>query len=269
MTTEQIIRQYTHAPVGQSIEPIALSLATHSVFLATDEPGTQQAIANLNRFRFRTDKDNAGRTWAYAYTNRAEFSRAFPRGGGYVEMPFKDFFHMIERDQQFAGIFLNAGSEAAYPIPRELFTKVSNLLPDRRAMREIRVTWQLGLFIVAIFLLPGALVPFLTARTEHRPMTRLELQITIGIAGAMLALMAIAVASRVRQAKKELLPDGQPVSAWVLRQMLLGIPLCIAGTGVFALLIWIGAPKKIAAICCAVVACPGVMLIGRALAPRM
>jgi len=125
MTTEEIIRQNAHEPLGKSVPLVAASLAKHSVFLATDdvtEPGPKEV--NLQRFSFKTGTDNQGRTWAYAYTNREEFGRAFPDGGGYIETSFDGFFRIVEKDPQFAGIFLNAGSDSPKPIPRELFDKV-------------------------------------------------------------------------------------------------------------------------------------------------
>ena len=105
MTTEEIIRQNANSPVGQSITPIVSSLAQHSIFVATDEPTTTEpTTVTLGRLRFKTAKDNQGHTWAYAYTNQAEFSRAFPQGSEFAELSFKDFFAIIERDDQFRGI---------------------------------------------------------------------------------------------------------------------------------------------------------------------
>lgn len=134
MTTEQIIRQSVNLPVGQSIRPIASSLADRSIFVATDDTtSTQPTQVTLQRLRFRTANDNQGRSWAYAYTNEAELSRAFPQGTPFAELKFADFFAIIERDARFAGIYLNAGSDAAYPVPRELFGTVKQVLPPPTA----------------------------------------------------------------------------------------------------------------------------------------
>jgi hypothetical protein len=129
VTTEEIIRQNANAPVGQSIVPVATSLAKRSVFVATDSsPSTQPTTVKLDKLRFRTAQDNQGRMWAYAYTTQAELLRSFPQGSPYTELDFKDFFQITERDGKFAGIFLNSGSDASYPIPREVFDKVKEVL---------------------------------------------------------------------------------------------------------------------------------------------
>jgi hypothetical protein len=138
---------------------------------------------------------------------------------------------------------------------------------DHRNMREIKVSWQLGLFIAAIFALPISLAPVFTAVTGERRVSRSVLNVSEGIAAGLLVVMGIAVGSRVHQARKEQLPDGQPMSRWVLRQVAIGSLLCVAGVGILAALAWVGAPAKLAAIGCTVAAGPGVILIGRALAP--
>ena len=80
MSIEEIIRQNANAPVGQSVIPIASSLAKHSVFVATESaPSTQPTTVILDKLRFRTAQDNEGRTWAYAYTNQAELLAHFHR----------------------------------------------------------------------------------------------------------------------------------------------------------------------------------------------
>ena len=129
ITTEEIIRQNANVPVGQSIVPITTSLAKRCVFVATQSsPSTQPTMVTLDKLHFRTAQDNQGRMWAYAYTTQAELLRALPQGSPYAELDFKDFFHIIERDGTFAGIFLNSGSESSYPIPREVFEKVKEVL---------------------------------------------------------------------------------------------------------------------------------------------
>ncbi len=129
MTTEEIIRQNANAPVGESIVPIATSLGKRSVFVATESsPSPQATTVTLDKLRFRAAQDNQGRMWAYAYTTQAELLRTFPQGTPYAELEFKDFFQIIERDGKFAGIFLNSGSDSSYPIPREVFEKVKEIL---------------------------------------------------------------------------------------------------------------------------------------------
>ena len=129
MTTEEIIRQNAKVPVGQSIVPITRSLAKRTVFVATESaPSSEPTAAALDKLRFRTAQDNQGRMWAYAYTTQAELLRTFPQGSPYAELDFKQFFGIIERDGRFAGIFLNSGSDASYPIPREVFERVNEVL---------------------------------------------------------------------------------------------------------------------------------------------
>lgn len=129
MTTEEIIRQNAHVPIGQAITPTVLALAKQSILVAIDDtPITQPTKLPLLRLGFKTSQDNRGGTWVYAYTNQAELSRVFPQGGRFAELSFKDFFAAIERDLRFAGIFINSGSDASCPIPRELFGKVRKAL---------------------------------------------------------------------------------------------------------------------------------------------
>jgi hypothetical protein len=137
---------------------------------------------------------------------------------------------------------------------------------DERNMREIRVTWQLGLFIAALFGLPIALAPIFTAFVEKRPVPQMVLNIAGGVVAGLLLGMVIAVTSRVRQARTEQLPDGRPMSGWVLRQVALGTVLCLVGAGILTMLALVGASRKLAAVGCTVAAGPGVILIGRALA---
>jgi hypothetical protein len=111
-SVEEVIRQNIDTPIGQSISRVASSLAGHSVFVATDDvTSTRPSNVTLKRLRFKTAQDNQGRTWAYAYTSQAEFSRAFPKGSAYYELDFGDFFRIIDGNGEFAGIFLNSGSD--------------------------------------------------------------------------------------------------------------------------------------------------------------
>jgi len=132
MTTEQIIRENYHLPSALSIEPIAISLARQPVFVPVDDATAAQEAGTMpERLRIKTADDIDGSTWAYTYTNRHEFSRAFPAGGGYADLSFESFLEIIERDGKFRGIVLNAGSDTSYHIPRELFEAVKQALPGR------------------------------------------------------------------------------------------------------------------------------------------
>ena len=159
MTIEEIIRRNADRPVGESITVVASALAKHRIFLATDDttakttqpatvktqpttgtttqPGSFAELVNSLKqpgitIEFKSGKDAQGRVWAHAYTSPEEFERAFPQGQPSTELSFRHFFGMIEGDAGFAGIRLNPGSDASYAIPRELFEKVKELLPQRR-----------------------------------------------------------------------------------------------------------------------------------------
>jgi hypothetical protein len=137
VTTEQIICEYGHLPIALSIEPIAISLARHRVLVPVDDATTKQAaVAKPKKVLVKTGKDNQGSVWAYAYTNRQEFSRVFPARGGFAEMSFKSFFDMIEPDGQIRGIVLNSGSDTSFYIPRELFETVKQVLPGRDRLAD-------------------------------------------------------------------------------------------------------------------------------------
>lgn len=128
-TTGQIIREHSHLPIALSIEPITTSLARHTVFVPIDDATAGEVVASPERLHIKTSADIDGNTWAYAYTNHQEFSRAFPAGGGFAKLGFESFFEIIEGDGKFGGIVLNAGSDADYYIPRELFETVKQALP--------------------------------------------------------------------------------------------------------------------------------------------
>jgi hypothetical protein len=129
MTTEQIIRLNANASVGESIGPVASSLAAKSILVATDTaPASQPQDVVLSKLRFRTANDNLGRTWAYAYTNMDDFLRTFGPGTPYVELKFADFFKIIDGDTRFAGMVLNSGSDAMYMVPREVFARVKDTI---------------------------------------------------------------------------------------------------------------------------------------------
>ncbi len=78
--------------------------------------------------RFKVGTDNQGRFWIYAYTSQSEFSKALPNGGTFAEMKFRDVFKIDESDHRFNGINLNSASDVMYPIPRELFERVRQIL---------------------------------------------------------------------------------------------------------------------------------------------
>lgn len=136
-TTEQIVREHSHLPVALSVEPVAASLARHTMFVPIDETTIKQGrIVGPETLRIKTSNDIDGRTWAYGYTNCEQFSLAFPAGGGFAELSFESFFDIIERDGKFRGIVLNAGSDAAFHIPRELFELAKQALSDRGGLAD-------------------------------------------------------------------------------------------------------------------------------------
>jgi hypothetical protein len=100
MPAEEIIRQYGEEPLYKSIGPVAAALARRSLFVSTD-PG-----APAGKLRLRTDVDNQGNMWTYAYTSAAELSKAFPGGVNHIELAFPIFFNIVADDQRFRGIYL-------------------------------------------------------------------------------------------------------------------------------------------------------------------
>ena len=131
MTTEELIMSFGDAPVGVSIGPIARSLSGRTVYVGTDQEGAAEAVkADRTKLRFMTAQDNEGNEWAYAYTTQAEFERLIPSATPFIELGVTHFFEIVERDNRFRGIFVNAGSESSYPIPRELFDDVKNALGE-------------------------------------------------------------------------------------------------------------------------------------------
>jgi hypothetical protein len=130
MNAEQVIRQHLNSPVGESIEPISRALAAQTVFVGTEGVTPTQDGKITGKIRLKTGADVHGHLWVYAYTSQAEFHKAFPQGGAFAEMSFPEVFKIVEREQQFAGIYLNSASDTGYPIPRELFDQVRNALAD-------------------------------------------------------------------------------------------------------------------------------------------
>lgn len=132
MTIEQIIRDRSHLPIAESIMPIVTSLSERNVFLPIpDETIEQSAVLPAKTMPVKAWVDDSGSAWAYAYTSQRQFLRAFPAGGAFAEMRFEKFFQMIESDDRLQGIVLNAVSDAACYIPRELFETVKQVLPGR------------------------------------------------------------------------------------------------------------------------------------------
>jgi len=132
MGIEQIISRYHSSPIGDAIDPITKSLATNSVFVGTEDVTPTKDGKIVGKLRLKTGVDNQGRNWAYAYTSRAEFDKAFPRGGPFAEMSFPDFFKVIELNGRFAGINLNSASDTSCPIPKELFERVKRILKEAK-----------------------------------------------------------------------------------------------------------------------------------------
>jgi len=131
MTAEQLIRQLSNAPIGNSIGPITKALAAQSVWVGTEGVTPTRDGKIVGNMCLKTGADNQGREWVYAYTSRAEFSKAFPDGGPFAEMSFPDLFEIVDKDQQFAGLVLNSTSDAMCPIPRELFGYVRQAIPEK------------------------------------------------------------------------------------------------------------------------------------------
>ena len=136
---------------------------------------------------------------------------------------------------------------------------------DQRNMREIQVTWPLLFFIFALFALAFAIVAICMTMSDGEPYPITFLRVCYALAAGAVAVMVLAVLIRIHQAKSEQLPDGQPMSGWVLRQLFLGLILCVAGAIVMAVLAHLGATRKVSAIGGTAASGPGILLIGRAL----
>lgn len=138
---------------------------------------------------------------------------------------------------------------------------------DKRGMPEIKVSWQLGVFFTSVFAMPMALVPFYTAYVRDLPVDSSTLETCGFIALALLVLMGIAVLSRIVQARRKFRPDGQPMSAWVMRQVVAGMMLCAAGVAIICVFLWFETPRRLAVVVGCFAVGPGLILIGRALSP--
>jgi hypothetical protein len=71
----------------------------------------------------------------------------------------------------------------------------------------------------------------------------------------------------VRQARAEKLPDGSPMAPWVLRQVAIGLLLCIVGGVIAGVTMLAGTSGKVSVIGCTALVGPGMIVIGRALSP--
>ena len=130
MNTEDTIRQHRTSPIGKSISAVARSLSKRQVFVGTETVASTKNGLLVGDLPLKVAADNRGSLWAYVYSNRDEFSRAFPQGGPFAEMAFTYVFTMVEQDTRFGGIYLNSASELAYPIPREIFDRVRKILKN-------------------------------------------------------------------------------------------------------------------------------------------
>jgi hypothetical protein len=139
---------------------------------------------------------------------------------------------------------------------------------DDRNLNDIHVTWQLGVFIVCLGTVSIPLGMIYGESSQDDWMTRPIVKISAAVVVGSLALMALAIGSRVRQARNELLPDGRPMAPWVLRQVAIGVGLCVFGTLILIVLLALEMSYifVLAASCAAIG--PGVLMIGRVLAPK-
>lgn len=124
MTIKETLSKYRDEPIGKSLDPVVRCLAGISVMSAIGD-SSSPTEGNL---KLRVDYDNQGRQWAYIYTDKEEFSGAFPEGNKFVEMTFSDFFEMIESDSSFGGIYINHSREFMYVIPQVIFPEVRKVI---------------------------------------------------------------------------------------------------------------------------------------------
>ncbi len=126
MTLHDILAAHVDTPLGESIVPVTRALANSSVLVATrEDPRETEGTLPL-----KVSTDNEGRLWAYKYIDEKEFSAAFPEGGYYVEMSFRDAFNIVRANQQFGGIFINRSPELMYLIPKDVFPEVERVLSE-------------------------------------------------------------------------------------------------------------------------------------------
>ncbi|QDV18557.1 hypothetical protein Pan153_32160 [Gimesia panareensis] len=128
MTLNEVLAKYKDSPVGVSIVPMTRALENIEVYI----PVLEAPSPETRKVTLKISKDKRGLSWAYFYTDRKEFSSAFPEGSKYVATPFKDAFNIIKSDSTFGGIFINRSPEMMYLIPKEVFDQVSETLDDKK-----------------------------------------------------------------------------------------------------------------------------------------
>ncbi len=141
---------------------------------------------------------------------------------------------------------------------------------DQRTIRDIRqvhVTWQLALVVVALFSLPVALIAPYMAIAGDRSVPGSAVSISLFVALGLILMMAIAIRSRVRAAADEVRADDQPMPTWILRQVLIGVGLCVVAAVLLAFLAWSGVRMRLAVKFGLAFAAPGILLIARAMVP--
>jgi hypothetical protein len=137
---------------------------------------------------------------------------------------------------------------------------------DQRSMNEIRVTWQLGVFIAGIFFLPGVLAPVYVAMTDEKPVPRMVLEVCLALASLLVLLIALAIRSRLRQASEEPDIDGKSKRVWVIQQVGIGLAMLVTGVVGLIALGLMGA-KVVGRIGLVAVGVPGILMVGRAMVP--
>jgi len=137
---------------------------------------------------------------------------------------------------------------------------------DQRSMNEIHVTWQLGVFIAGIFVLPGVLAPVYVALTDEKPVPATVLRVCLALAALIVALIALAIRSRLKQASHEPAIDGKPMKVWVVQQVGIGLGLLAVATAILVTLELTGV-KVAGRFGVMVLGVPGVLMIGRAMVP--
>jgi hypothetical protein len=120
---KELIESYGDSALRDSIHQVSRHLAGCYVLLPTEG---KHAGGDLLALKVATD--NQGREWAYAYTDESELLAAFPNGGPFVQLRFRDAFAMIAGDRRFGGIFINYTDRYKYLIPIEVFNVVQSEL---------------------------------------------------------------------------------------------------------------------------------------------
>lgn len=127
-TIDELLIRCADLPLDESLPQVIPVLARSEVFLPAANPPQAPDQDGARSLQLIVANDGHGQPWIYAYSNPQRLQRAFPMGVDYVALNFKAVFEMARDNTAMGGLAINMGSDAAFTLPRVLFSDVESRL---------------------------------------------------------------------------------------------------------------------------------------------